>query len=67
MVGTGEQAAIDSLVQRLQQRYSDLARATVKTVVRDTHAKFDGRPIRDFIPLFVERGALQELCELAHA
>lgn len=26
-------------------------------VVNDYYARFDGRPIRDFVPLFVERGA----------
>jgi hypothetical protein len=33
-------------------------------VVHQTHAKFDGRPVRDFVPLFVERGAKEELMRL---
>ncbi|WP_372515347.1 three-helix bundle dimerization domain-containing protein [Mycolicibacterium hodleri] len=34
---------------------------TVATVVRPEHADFDGRPVRDVIPLFVERRARREL------
>jgi hypothetical protein len=33
-------------------------------VVHHTHAKFDGHPVRDFVPLFVERGAKEELTRL---
>jgi len=33
-------------------------------VVHRNHARFDGRPVRDFVPLFVERGARQELAKL---
>jgi len=33
-------------------------------VVHHNHARFDGRPVRDFVPLFVERGARQELAQL---
>ena len=37
---------------------------TVADVVQKMHAKFDGRPIRDFVPLFVERNARAELAKL---
>ena len=30
-------------------------------MVRDIHARYDGRPLRDYIPLFVERNARNEL------
>jgi len=33
----------------------------VASVVLETHAKIDGRPLRDFIPLLVERNAKSEL------
>ena len=29
------------------------------------YAQFDGRPVRDFVPLFVERYARAELAKLA--
>ena len=30
-------------------------------MVRDIHAKYDGRPLRDYRPVFVERNARSEL------
>ncbi|WP_428844547.1 three-helix bundle dimerization domain-containing protein [Mycolicibacterium hodleri] len=33
-------------------------------VVNDCYARFDGRPIRDFVPLFVERGARTRLTQI---
>jgi hypothetical protein len=38
--------------------------ATVADVVRNMHAKFEGRPVRDFVPLFVERNAEAELAKI---
>jgi hypothetical protein len=38
---------------------------TVTTVVHHNHARFDGRPIREFVPLFVERNSRHELAKLA--
>jgi hypothetical protein len=37
---------------------------TVTVVVHRYHARFDGRRIRDFVPLFVERLARAELANL---
>ncbi|MGW5112877.1 three-helix bundle dimerization domain-containing protein [Nocardia sp. NPDC004123] len=34
---------------------------TVEGIVAEIHRGFDGRPVRDFIPLLVERGALRRL------
>jgi hypothetical protein len=69
MVGTrdvdaGEWTAIEQVVSRLAASYPDVSTETVQTVVHHTHAKFDGRPVRDFVPLFVERGARLELSRL---
>jgi len=55
------QTVIDKLVVRLTSRYPAISESTVSMVVRDIHAKYDGRPLRDFIPLFVERNAKNEL------
>jgi hypothetical protein len=49
------------LVDRLRVSYPDVAPERVTSVVRYQHAKFDGRPVRDFVPLFVERSARREL------
>ena len=63
-VGAAEWSAIKQLVDRLRDVYSDLPADTVVTVVHQTHAKFDGHRVRDFVPLFVERGAKEELARL---
>jgi hypothetical protein len=36
----------------------------VAAVVRGVHARFDGRPVREYVPLLVERFAGQELALL---
>ena len=58
VIELSEQTVIDQLVVRLTSRYPAISESTV---VRDIHAKYDGRPLRDFIPLFVERNAKNEL------
>jgi hypothetical protein len=37
----------------------------IATIVHHNHARFDGRPVRDYVPLFVERGSRKELTELS--
>jgi hypothetical protein len=36
----------------------------VTRIVQEEYARFDGRPIRDYIPLFVERNATEALSQL---
>jgi hypothetical protein len=64
MVGSSEWTAIQQVVDRLKQSYPSVPPDIVVTVVHDNHARFDGRPVRDFVPLFVERGARKELAKL---
>lgn len=52
-----EAREIDEVVERLQARFPDIARERVRAAVTDAHHAFDGRPIRDFVPVFVERTA----------
>ena len=61
-----EQTVIDQLVVRLTSRYPTISESAVAQVVRDAHSRFDGRPLRDYIPLLVERTAKSEL-ERLHA
>lgn len=63
-VGAGEWTAIKQVVERLTLNYPRVPSDTIETVVHHNHAKFDGRPGRDFVPLFVERGAKNELAKL---
>ena len=64
MIELSEQTIIDALVVRLTHRYPTIFASTVSSVVRDVHARYDGRPLRDFVPLFVERNAKSELDRL---
>ena len=61
MVESSEWTAIEQVVQRLQDSYPALPSDRVTEVVHHNHARFDGRPIRDYVPLFVERGSRREL------
>jgi hypothetical protein len=66
VIELSEQTVIEQLVVRLTSRYPTISQSTVASVVRDVHSRFEGRPLRDFIPLLVERNARSEL-ERLHA
>jgi hypothetical protein len=61
VIELSEQTVIEQLVVRLTSRYPTSSQSTVATVVRDVHSRFEGRPLRDYIPLLVERNARSEL------
>ena len=61
MAHTSEQTQIEHVVTRLSATYPAVPPTRVVEVVQTIHARFDGRPLRDFVPLFVERGARREL------
>jgi hypothetical protein len=52
-----ERAAIDGVTDRLAQRFVQVHPDAVAATVREVHAEFDGRPIRDYVPLLVEHRA----------
>jgi hypothetical protein len=56
-----EHRSIDALVARLVASHPDVSPELVADVVRGEHAHFDNRPLREFVPLFVERRAKREL------
>ncbi|OAN39845.1 three-helix bundle dimerization domain-containing protein [Mycolicibacterium iranicum] len=64
MIALSEQQIIDQLAERLAGAHGNVEPAQVARVVHEQYARFDGRPIRDFIPLFVERRATAELFKL---
>jgi hypothetical protein len=61
VIELSEQTVVEQLVVRLTSRYPTISESTVATVVRDVHSRFEGRPLRDFVPLLVERNARSEL------
>ena len=66
VIELSEQTVIEQVVARLTSRYPAISESTVTGVVRDVHFRFEGRPLRDYIPLLVERTAKSEL-ERLHA
>jgi hypothetical protein len=58
-----ENRAIDDVVDRLAQQFPQLPADEVETAIRQTRPEFDEAPIREFIPLFVERAARARLRE----
>ncbi len=64
MIEMSEQQVIDQVAQRLVGVHAALDPSQVSRVVHEQYARFEGHPIRDFIPLFVERSATEELSKL---
>ena len=52
-----EQQAVDQVIERLAGRFPEFGRVEVESVVRDAVANFEGAPVRDFVPVLVERSA----------
>lgn len=65
MIEPSETAAINQIAERLTYNHPAVPPTTVSDVVRNIHATFDGNPVRDFIPLLVERHAKNELGQLS--
>ena len=61
MIELSEQTIIDQVADRLTSKYPTIPAETVSAVVRVVHARFDGRPVREYVPLLVERFSWQEL------
>ncbi|MDT5236052.1 MAG: hypothetical protein QOF47_2039 [Mycobacterium sp.] len=66
VIELSEQTVIEQVVARLTSRYPAISESTVAGIVRDVHSRFEDRPLRDYIPLLVERTAKSEL-ERLHA
>ena len=60
-VAAHEAREIDEVIERLRQRFPTVDEDRIRGVVREEHRTFDGRPIRDFVPVFVERAAVERL------
>lgn len=63
MIELTEQQIIDELVGKLSAVYQ-VEPAQVNRIVLEEYARFEGRPIRDFVPLFVERNTKAELAKI---
>jgi hypothetical protein len=59
--GEDERRAIDQIADRLGARFPDLPGEIIVKVVDDVHRELDGRPIRAFVPILVEKAANERL------
>ena len=50
--------AVLEVRERLQRRFSHVLAAEVARTVDEEHHEFDGHPIRDFVPVLIQREAL---------
>jgi hypothetical protein len=60
-----ESRAINEIVDRLVRQFPDVPTDDVADVVQQAQPEFEQAPIRDFVPLFVERTAKQRLRQAA--
>ena len=65
MTGVDEATALEQVRQGLSARFPTVAPSTVRAVVDDAYAVLDG-PVRDYVPLLVERVSRDRLRELAN-
>ena len=64
---TEEVRAVDEVIDRLVGRFPDLPRDHIAAVVEAAHLELEGNPVRDFVPVLVERTAKQRLKQEAKA
>ena len=62
-----EDRMIGQVVDRLVVQFPQVPHLTVQETVGSVHHRFDEAPIRDFVPLFVERHTKEKLADLAGA
>lgn len=58
---------IEMIASTLKVKHADTPADTVTEIVDDAYSRFDGQPIRDFVPLLVERRAQERLGGVATA
>ncbi len=59
-----ENRAIGEIVERLEKVFPQVDSDQVRTAVEQSRPEFEGSPIRDYVPLFVERSAKHKLRQL---
>ncbi len=56
-----EEAALGRLVERLTERFPELAEEEIVRTVYGQYAEYEDSRVRDFVPVLVERAARQDL------
>jgi hypothetical protein len=53
-----EAKQLDQVSERLRTRFPEVDALEINQTVESFHSTYDGRPIRDFVPVLVEHQAL---------
>jgi hypothetical protein len=56
-----ERILVERIPDRLAAHFPGVARARIAAVVEEEYRRFDGRPIRDFVPVLTEHQARDRL------
>jgi len=59
--GSGEAEAMARVVERLRQQFPEVPADALEAVVHGNYEAFDGSPVRDFVPILVERATRADL------
>jgi hypothetical protein len=62
-----EQRSVEEVIDRLATKYPSVHRLEIEKIVAAEHEAYDGRPVRDFIPVLVEKSAKKRVKKLAGA
>ncbi|MGI9822982.1 three-helix bundle dimerization domain-containing protein [Agromyces sp. Marseille-Q5079] len=52
-----ELRSVEEVVDRLAVKYPDVDRAVIAEIVAEEHHEYEGRRVRDFVPVLVEKSA----------
>lgn len=61
----GEARGVEEVVDRLARKYPGVERSQIEKIVAEEHQAFDGHPVRDFVPVLVEKHAKKRVKDLA--
>ena len=56
-----EARAVGQVMERMRARFPDMEPEMIRSVVEQVHHQYDGRPIREFVPVLVEREVVDAL------
>ena len=62
-----ELRSVEEVVERLSVKYPGVERAVIAQIVAEEHHEYDGRRVRDFVPVLVEKSAKKRVKALQSA
>jgi hypothetical protein len=60
-----EQAALEKIAERLAVQFPELSAEQIADAIRGRYESFEGSPIRDFVPVLVERSVRTDLASVS--